>query len=197
GPRGRAKTGRGGRIFVDLIRRGRRVGVAATSHKAIHTLLDQVERAAREEDVQVRGLKKSTQGNRETEYPGRWVTNIVDTDKLVQAAPRAQLVAGTAWLVAHEDLDSGFIDTLVIDEAGQVSLADALAMGTAARNVILLGDPLQLAQVSQGTHPEGVGASVLEHLLAAHATVPADMGMFIDRTRRMHPAVCRFVSEIV
>jgi superfamily I DNA and/or RNA helicase len=70
-------------------------------------------------------------------------------------------------------------------------------MGTAARNVILLGDPLQLAQVSQGTHPEGVGASVLEHLLGTHATVPAEMGIFLDRTRRMHPDVCRFISEIV
>jgi superfamily I DNA and/or RNA helicase len=107
-------------------------------------------------------------------------------------------VAGTAWLFADARFDGGaVIDTLVIDEAGQVSLADALAMGTAARNVILLGDPLQLAQVSQGTHPEGVGASVLEHLLGTHATVPAEMGIFLDRTRRMHPDVCRFVSEIV
>jgi len=76
GPPGTGKTWTGGRIVVDLIRRGQRVGVAATSHKAIHTLLDQVERAAREEGVRVRGLKKSTQGNRETEYPGRWITNV-------------------------------------------------------------------------------------------------------------------------
>jgi uncharacterized protein len=89
------------------------------------------------------------------------------------------------------------IDTLVIDEARQVALADALAMGTAARNVILLGDPLQLAQVSQGTHPAGTDASVLEHLLGAHATVPPDMGVFLARTRRMHPDVCRSVSEVV
>jgi superfamily I DNA and/or RNA helicase len=86
----------------------------------------------------------------------------------------------------------------VIDEAGQVSLADALAMGTAARNLILLGDPLQLAQVSQGTHPPGTGLSVLEHLLGDEwTTVPPDMGVFLDRTRRMHPDVCRFVSEVV
>src|SRR5437660_2113327 len=70
-------------------------------------------------------------------------------------------------------------------------------MGTAARNLIPLGDPSQLAQVSQGTHPEGVGASVLEHLLGSHLTVPPGMGIFLDRTRRMHPDVCRFVSEIV
>jgi uncharacterized protein len=78
-----------------------------------------------------------------------------------------------------------------------VSLADALAMGTAARNVVLLGDPLQLAQVSQGTHPEGTGTSVLEHLLGDNATIPPNMGLFLERTRRMHPDVCRFISEIV
>ena len=106
------------------------------------------------------------------------------------------LFAGTAWLFAHEALD-GKVDTLVIDEAGQVSLADALAMGTAARNVVLLGDPLQLAQVSQGTHPVGTDRSVLEHLLGESLTIPPDKGLFLEHTRRMHPDVCGFVSEIV
>jgi len=89
------------------------------------------------------------------------------------------------------------VDYLVVDEAGQVSLADALALASAARNVILLGDPLQLAQVSTGAHPPGVGASVLEHLLGEHSTIPADRGVFLDQTRRMHPDVCRFVSEAI
>ena len=106
------------------------------------------------------------------------------------------LFAGTASLFTREDMEAS-VDTLVIDEAGQVSLADALAMGTAARNVILLGDPLQLAQVSQGTHPPGTGLSVLEHLLGDAATIPPDRGVFLERTRRMHPDVCRFISEIV
>src|SRR2546425_4424062 len=159
GPPGTGKTWTGARIIVDLIRRGPRVGVAATSHKAIHNLLDEIGKAAREAGVRIRGLKKSG-GGAETEYPGDWITNIADTRKLVQAAPRVQLLAGTAWLFAHHHLDGGaLVDTLVIDEAGQVALADALAMGTSARNLILLGDPLQLAQGSPGTHPEGAGAS--------------------------------------
>jgi len=198
GPPGTGKTWTGARIVVDLIRRGRRVGVAATSHKAIHNLLDEIERAAGEEGVSFRGLKKCSAGSAETAYQSNSIASVGDLKKLVAAAPRVQLLAGTAWLFSHHDLDGGaLIDTLVIDEAGQVSLADALAMGTSARNVILLGDPLQLAQVSQGTHPEGTGSSVLEHLLGEHPTVPPDMGIFLDRTRRMHPDVCRFVSEIV
>src|SRR5438552_12024346 len=92
-------------------------------------------------------------------------------------------------------MDAG-LHYLFIDEAGQISRADALAMGTAAKNVVLLGDPQQLAQVSQGTHPASAGASVLEHLLGDDETIPADRGLFLDRTRRMHPDVCRFISDI-
>jgi uncharacterized protein len=198
GPPGTGKTWTGARLVVDLIRRGRRVGVAATSHKVIHNLLDAIGQAAREEGVAFRGLKKSTSGSAESEYTGDSIVNVGDMGKLVAAASRVQLLAGTAWLFAHHGLDGGaLVDTLVIDEAGQVALAGALAMGTSARNVILLGDPQQLAQVSQGTHPEGTGSSVLEHLLGEHPTVPADRGIFLDRTRRMHPDVCGFISEVV
>ncbi|MBM4442709.1 MAG: TM0106 family RecB-like putative nuclease [Candidatus Rokubacteria bacterium] len=194
GPPGTGKTWTGARLIVELMRQGRRVGVAATSHKAIHNLLDAVEEAAAEEAFAFRGVKKATLSERETLYDGASFTNVGKVAEV--AASRVPLVAGTAWLFAHGDMD-GTLDTLVIDEAGQVSLADALAMGCSARNVILLGDPLQLAQVSQGTHPEGAGVSVLEHLLDADATIPKERGVFLDRTRRMHPDVCRFVSEIV
>ena len=104
------------------------------------------------------------------------------------------LLAGTAWLFAREDM-AGVVDTLFVDEAGQVSLADALALGTCARNVVLLGDPQQLGQVSQGIHPDGAAASVLEHLLGGEDTVPPDRGLFLSHTWRMHPDVCRFISE--
>jgi uncharacterized protein len=202
GPPGTGKTWTGARIVVELMRQGRRVGVAATSHKAIHNLLDEIEESAREESVAFRGLKKASAGNEESVYAGPSVSSETDIAAFANARRDVLLFAGTAWLFAHADLDGSgrggpLIDTLVVDEAGQVALADALAMGTAARNVILLGDPLQLAQVSQGTHPAGTEASVLEHLLGEHATVPPDMGVFLERTRRMHPDVCRFVSEIV
>jgi superfamily I DNA and/or RNA helicase len=170
------------------------VGVAATSHKAIHNLLDAVEEAAREAGVPFRGLKKASAGNDESFYRSTSIANAEEVADVV--AFGGLLVAGTAWLFAHHAMD-GALDTLVIDEAGQVSLADALAMGTSARNVILLGDPLQLAQVSQGTHPPGTGASVLEHLLGDAATIPPSRGVFLPKTRRMHPDVCRFVSEVV
>jgi len=190
GPPGTGKTWTGARLIVELMRHGRRVGVAATSHKAIHNLL----KAVGETGFAFDGVKKASGGNDESYYTGTSIVNVDDVADVV--ASNAPLVAGTAWLFAHHDMD-GFVDTLVIDEAGQVSLADALAMGTSARNVILLGDPLQLAQVSQGTHPPGTGESVLEHLLGDAATIPPARGVFLERTRRMHPDVCRFVSEVV
>lgn len=111
-------------------------------------------------------------------------------------SPHHQLVAGTAWLFAREDLDSA-LDYLFVDEAGQVSLANIIAMGTAARNIVLVGDQMQLSQPIKGTHPGGSGRSALEHLLEGHATVPTDQGVFLPISRRMHPDLCGFISSAV
>lgn len=199
GPPGSGKTWTGAQLIVHLIDQGRRVGVAATSHKAIHNLLHEVEIAADEQHVDFRGWKKCSNDNPESEFSSRLDRSFIENEPNTHAFPAPEdvrLVAGTAWLYAPEPMDAA-LDYLVIDEAGQVSLADALAMGTSARNLILLGDPLQLAQVSQGVHPHGAGASVLEHLLGEHGTIPPELGIFLDRTRRMHPDVCRFVSEVI
>ena len=170
--------------------------VAAQSHKAIHNLLNEIEKFAREIGLSFRGLKKSSGDNPESVYEGEFVKSEPQVARVIEKVDRVQLLAGTAWLFTHHALDGG-LDYLVIDEAGQVSLADALAMATSARNLILLGDPLQLAQVSQGLHPPGSGASVLEHLLGEAPTVPEDRGIFLEKSYRMHPDVCAFISEIV
>jgi hypothetical protein len=199
GPPGSGKTWTGAQLIVHLIGQGRRVGVAATSHKAIHNLLHEVETAAHEQRVDFRGWKKCSNDNPESEFSSRLDRSFIENEPDTHAFPPPEdvrLVAGTAWLYAPERMDAA-LDYLVMDEAGQVSLADALAMGTSARNLILLGDPLQLAQVSQGVHPDGAGASVLEHLLGEHGTIPPELGIFLDRTRRMHHDVCRFISEVI
>jgi uncharacterized protein len=194
GPPGTGKTWRGAEIVLDLVAAGNRVGVTAQSHKVIHNLLRAVEREAARRGVTVTGLKKASGDNEESYYEGDLVAN--ETRIAPFADPAVRLVAGTAWLFARPELD-GTLDYLVIDEAGQCSLADAIAVGTSARNLVLLGDPLQLAQVSQGTHPAGTGSSVLEHLLDGFATVPEDRGVFLEESWRMHPDVCEFVSDLV
>ncbi len=188
GPPGSGKTFTGARLILHLLARGKRVGVAATSHKAIHNLLDEIVEAG----LDVPGLKKCSGGNPESVYERGPVESREDIDPFLD--PGVRLLAGTSWLFARPELDQQ-LDYLFIDEAGQVSLADALAMGASARTLVLLGDPLQLAQVSQGTHSDGSGASVLVHLLGDEQTIPEDHGLFLERSFRMHPDVCRYVSD--
>jgi uncharacterized protein len=88
------------------------------------------------------------------------------------------------------------VDVLVVDEAGQMSLANALAVAQGARGLVMLGDPRQLDQPQQGSHPDGCGVSALEHLLDRRLTVPPDRGLFLEETWRLHPAVCEFTSEL-
>jgi len=170
------------------MRRGRRVGVVATSHKAIANLLREIDECADEERFDFRGWQRSSDEG-----------NNYDSDRITSTAhpPENEEVlvyAGTAWLWAREDMHEA-VDVLFVDEAGQMSLADAIAVAQGARSVVLLGDSQQLAHVSQGSHPHGSGASVLAHLLGEHDTVPPGRGVFLDRTWRMHPDVCGFVSR--
>jgi uncharacterized protein len=190
GPPGSGKTWTGARLIVALMQAGRRVGVAATSHKAINNLLAEVEKVALAEGVAFTGLKK---GNGDDELRGRFIRDTDDNEECETTS--VDLIAGTAWLFSRAGLDRR-LDYLFVDEAGQVALADVVAMGTAARNLVLLGDPQQLPQVRQGLHPGGSGASVLEHLLGDASTVREDRGLFLARTWRMHPEVCGFISTL-
>lgn len=196
GPPGSGKTFHGARAIVELLRAGKRVGVTSSSHKAIHNLLDEVENVAHSAGYWFRGLKKSGDGG-DSAFVSKLPNPMIEATKKADdcADPSIRFIAGTPWLFSAPDHRT--VDYLFVDEAGQVSLANALAAATAARNVVLLGDPLQLAQVSQGSHPDGVSVSVLEHLLGRHKTVPRDRGIFLEESWRMHPDVCGFVSEIV
>jgi uncharacterized protein len=106
----------------------------------------------------------------------------------------ADLFAGTAWTFASPHFD-GQLDYLFIDEAGQVATANVIAMATATKNIILVGDQMQLGQPIQGTHPGEAGLSVLEFLLGDHSTIPAERGIFLGQTRRMRPSICQFISD--
>jgi predicted RecB family nuclease len=194
GPPGAGKTYTSSQAIVALLAQGKRVGVASNSHKAINNLLKEVEAMAAAQGLSCRGMKKSTREDQAL-GTGGWIQDVIGGSGS-GVAPYHQLVAGTAWLFAREELDQAF-DFLFIDEAGQVSLANVVAMGTSARNIVLVGDQMQLSQPIKGTHPGGSGRSALEHLLEGQATVPSDQGVFLPVTRRMHPDLCRFISEAV
>jgi predicted RecB family nuclease len=187
GPPGTGKTFRGARMIVAAIADGRRVGITAPSHAAIQNLLAEVERCAHEQSRALTGMYKG-EGY---ESP----RGLIDQgDDNADVTDDHQLVGGTAWLFAREEHREKF-DLLFIDEAGQFALADAAAVGLSAANLVLLGDPQQLPQVTQADHPGGSGASVLEHLLDGQQTIPPGRGVLLTETWRMHPDVCAFVSE--
>lgn len=195
GPPGAGKTFTGAHVILDLIKDGKTVGVTAMSHAAISNLLQEVAKQAKKRGETFRGIQKCDGDD----YCGVDCVKPAATNSQVIAALEAgdvDLVGGTGWLWAREDMRER-VDTLFVDEAGQLSLANVVAVSGAAENLVLLGDPQQLAQPSQGSHPDGAGVSALEHLLGEHQTIPADRGLFLDATYRMHPNVCEFISEIV
>lgn len=192
GPPGTGKTYASSYIIIELIARGHKVGVSSNSHKAIHNVLHQVEKVAKEKGVVFTGIKKSSAGKEETAFDGTYIHSVDSKDSIPL---NCDLYAGTAWLFA-DALLAGRLDYLFIDEAGQVALANVIAMAGATRNVILVGDQMQLGQPMQGTHPGESGCSVLEYLLHDEATIPPEKGIFLAETRRMAPGVCSFVSEV-
>ena len=140
---------------------GRQVVDIANSHKAINHLLAEVMKVVKQQGLDLHAVKKYTAGNPATEfdYPVGGVDNVANNDDV--SASATQLVAGTAWLFADTRADQQF-DVLFVDEAGQVALANLIAAGTAARNIVLLGDQMQLSQPVQGVHPGRSGDSALD-----------------------------------
>ncbi|MEK6272844.1 MAG: TM0106 family RecB-like putative nuclease [Actinomycetota bacterium] len=187
GPPGTGKTHWAARMIVAALADGRRVGVTAPSHAAIQTLLRMIESHATDEGMIFAGIYKGD----DYESTHDLVEVTGDNAKVTEDY---QLVAGTAWLFAREEHREKF-DLLFIDEAGQYALANAAAAGLCASNLVFLGDPQQLPQVTQAEHPGGSGASVLEHLLEGAATISSERGVLLTETWRMHPDVCAFVSE--
>jgi predicted RecB family nuclease len=196
GPPGSGKSTTAAHAIVDLLRTGKRVGIAAINHKALHHLLGKIELLARERGVAFRGVHKYSEQTDGSVYEPRASTSAIENVHDAESMLQADLASGTTFAWASPILASAF-DVLFIEEAGQVSLADALVTSTAARNVVLLGDPLQLAHVSQGSHPAGTANSVLQHVLGAQRTVAPDRGIFLERSYRMHPEICAFISQTV
>lgn len=188
GPPGAGKTHTGAEMICALVREGKRVGVTGPSHTVIRNLLDAVVARARTENLTVRCVEKAD---------GESTDEILRVGKSELVAPALmqdrQVAAGTAWLWALPSMRDT-VDVLFVDEAGQMSLANTLASAQGAKSVVLLGDPQQLDQPLQASHPDGADASALEHLLGEHKTMPETLGLFLKQTWRLHPAICAFTS---
>lgn len=194
GPPGTGKTHVSARAILSLVRAGKRVGVASNSHEAIRNVLMGCLKALEDADLPIDLDLIHKESGEEDGYPQD--CPIRRTNDNAEAASGGQVVGGTAFFFSREENTQTF-DWLFVDEAGQVGLANMAAMGRAARNIVLVGDPRQLPQVIQGAHPAPANLSCLEWMLGDHATIPPDRGIFLGVTRRMHPEVNRFISEQV
>jgi predicted RecB family nuclease len=193
GPPGTGKTFTGARMIVDLVTQGRKVGITAVSHKVVSNLLDEVCRTAAKNGVPLKAVQKASEGSHCQHAAVIAEDNQGVLDALTTGT--AQVAAGSAWMWAREDMADS-VDVLFVDEAGQMALANVLALSPAATSIVLLGDPQQLDQPQRGLHPIGAEVSGLGHLLNGRATIAADQGVFLTETRRLHPDVCAFTSEL-
>lgn len=173
GPPGTGKTYRGGGLICDLVATGKTVGVTAHSHAVIRNMM--------------RAVRKEAEKRRQA-VPMHQIKN---EDEFCDASPR--VVGGTTWHWCGKK--AAPVDVLVVDEAGQMSLANTLACTRIAGALVLLGDPQQLDQPTKGVHPPGVGVSALQHWLGAAHVMPVGHGGFLDITWRLAPSICDFTSE--
>ena len=193
GPPGAGKTYTAAQMICELVRLGKRVGVTAVSHKVIRNLLEAAMRAASAKGIELRCAHKVTTKSGSPALVQEFTNNGDVLGRLEDG--RVHVAGGTAWLWARPDATS-VVDVLFVDEAGQMSLANVLAVSQATKNLVLLGDPQQLEQPQQGSHPEGTNVSALEHVLQVRKTMPADRGIFLPETWRLPPAICSFTSDL-
>ncbi|MBO9553610.1 TM0106 family RecB-like putative nuclease [Cellulomonas sp.] len=193
GPPGTGKTYTGGHVIAALAAQGWKVGVVAQSHAVVENMLRSVAGA---------GLDPARIAKKYTTHPPTdpvWqpLKNDRDFGAFYGRQAGGFVVGGTTWDFTNENrIPRGSLDLVVVDEAGQFALANTVAVSVAGRNLLLLGDPQQLPQVSKGSHPVPVDRSALGWLADGHDTLPDELGYFLDRTWRMHPALTEAVSRL-
>jgi uncharacterized protein len=206
GPPGSGKTFTAAEMVDALLEKGARIGIASNSHKAIDNLLAECGKVRRAKSRSLKGIKVSGDINQELLRDNPCLVHV-DSNPKARGEYGGGVVGGTAWLFSLPDWVQT-LDFLFVDEAGQVSLANAIAMAPSTCNLVMLGDQMQLEQPSEGSHPGDSGLSALQYALkdlteskpdvpVFHAVVASDYGLFLGESRRMHPAICGFISESI
>ena len=192
GPPGSGKTYTAKHVIAALLKLGKKIGISSNSHKAINHLLINTAEYCQQEGIN--GYFACTKNTDEMLL--KLGINVYKNEDIVRSLQPSCVIGTTAWGFARDDLENVF-DYLFIDEAGQVSVANLIAMSSSTRNIVLMGDQMQLGQPSQGSHPENSGSSILDYLLHTTPTIPESMGIFLGTTYRMHSAVNRFISDSI
>jgi len=192
GPPGTGKSHNAAQMIISLIKTGKKIGVTALSHKVITSLLEKVNKAGAKENMTIRIVQKVNESTG-SEDPN-WI-EAEDNPTVIENMQQVHIAAGTSFMWARPEFFES-VDFLFVDEAGQLSLIDTLALSHAGKNLVLMGDPQQLKQPLKGSHPEGTEVSALEHILQEHKTISKEQGLFLETTWRMHPAINDYISEL-
>ena len=194
GPPGTGKSHTAAQMIISLIKAGKKIGITALGHKVITGLLEKVSTAATKEKLNIRIVQK-VRDLTGMNNPN-WI-ETTDDNRLVRDSIQKgfHIAAGTSFMWARQEFFES-VDFLFVDEAGQLSLIDTLALSHAGKNLVLIGDPQQLKQPQKGSHPEGTEVSALEHILQEQKTISKDQGLFLETTWRMHPAIDDYISEL-
>lgn len=192
GPPGAGKSYTGKHIIAELLRLGKKVGISSNSHKAINNLLFDSEKYCRKKAIKGHFVCGKDEDNKAPES----ILVMKNNGEIKNHLEAACVIGTTAWGFARDDVKNEF-DYLFIDEAGQVSTANLVAMSQSTKNIVLLGDQMQLGQPTQGTHPLDSGLSILDYLLKDAPTITADKGVFLETTYRMHSKVNQFISDAI
>lgn len=195
GPPGTGKTYQAANAILKLLEIGKKVAVNGNSHKVINNLLARVEQLAIERKFNFYGIKKSSFSDDETLFNGKFIKDVESDEEFIKAVgtKSAVLFAGTKWHICKPYYNKK-IDYLFIDEAGQISLSDVVAMGSSCKNIVLVGDQMQLGQPSKGVHPGDSGKSILDYLLGNLDTIDDNRGIFLNKTYRLDPKINNFIS---
>ena len=190
GPPGSGKTYTAAHIILNLVQKGKRVGVTSNSHKAVLNLLKMIcEQNKKNIKMQCQKVHKKGGKEEEQTFIGNCPIELVE-----KVSEQADIVGGTAYFFSKEEQKEAY-DYLFVDEASQVSLANVVAAARSAKNILLLGDQNQLEQPIQGTHPGESGKSALTYYTDGQTTISKDRGIFLPISYRMHPKICKFISE--